>query len=304
MTYSKQFSSKFFARLLQPAGTNPVRDRATSFSLIFELLDKKEEKDFLVVVGRFGVKWPIDKLAAIIVHELVGHGLQHLRGRTGKDRKIDKECEALIYEEKAYQDFNTRRDTRDMQQFRKSMRTKWCADFQRYLTTRGLNSDKVWNHGKPNVRYLLNYFNEYITHLRNTGISGNAVAAAKETRERNFAITVAKAETSGSIHKLFWIGRRYLRGIGAPKNPEKGAKWLMRAAKGGHAQAQHTLGVLFFDGYGVGRDLVEAYKWLTLSSKAGYLKSTKLRQKIKVHLTQAQIEKAEKLAATWKKITG
>ena len=49
MTYSKQFSSKFFARLLQPAGTNPVRDRATSFSLIFELLDKKEEKDFLVV---------------------------------------------------------------------------------------------------------------------------------------------------------------------------------------------------------------------------------------------------------------
>ena len=49
MTYSKQFSSKFFARLLQPAGTNPVRDRASSFSLIFELLDKKEEKDFLVV---------------------------------------------------------------------------------------------------------------------------------------------------------------------------------------------------------------------------------------------------------------
>ena len=49
MTYSKQFSSKFFARLLQPAGTNPVRDRATSFSLIFELLDNKEEKDFLVV---------------------------------------------------------------------------------------------------------------------------------------------------------------------------------------------------------------------------------------------------------------
>ena len=49
MTYSKRFSSRFFAKLLQPAGTNPVRDRATSFSLIFELLDQKVEKDFLIV---------------------------------------------------------------------------------------------------------------------------------------------------------------------------------------------------------------------------------------------------------------
>ena len=42
-------NSKFFTKLLQPAGTNPVRDRATSFSLIFELLDEKVEKDFLIV---------------------------------------------------------------------------------------------------------------------------------------------------------------------------------------------------------------------------------------------------------------
>ena len=49
MTYSKRFSSNFFTKLLQPAGTNPVRDRATSFSLIFELLDEKVEKDFLIV---------------------------------------------------------------------------------------------------------------------------------------------------------------------------------------------------------------------------------------------------------------
>ena len=49
MTYSKRFSSRFFTKLLQPAGTNPVRDRATSFSLIFELLDQKAEKDFLIV---------------------------------------------------------------------------------------------------------------------------------------------------------------------------------------------------------------------------------------------------------------
>mgnify|MGYP003341450814 CR=1 FL=1 len=49
MTYSKRFSSKFFAKLLQPAPGNPVRDRATSFELIFELLDQKEDKNFLIV---------------------------------------------------------------------------------------------------------------------------------------------------------------------------------------------------------------------------------------------------------------
>jgi len=49
MTYSKRFSSKFFAKLLQPAPGNPIRDRATSFELIFELLDQKEDKNFLII---------------------------------------------------------------------------------------------------------------------------------------------------------------------------------------------------------------------------------------------------------------
>ena len=38
MTYSERFSSKFFARLLKPEGpTSPVRDRATSFEIVFDL---------------------------------------------------------------------------------------------------------------------------------------------------------------------------------------------------------------------------------------------------------------------------
>lgn len=44
MTYSKRFSSKFFARLLKPEGQNPIRDRATSFEIIFNLLDERKIK--------------------------------------------------------------------------------------------------------------------------------------------------------------------------------------------------------------------------------------------------------------------
>ena len=50
MTYSERFSSKFFARLLKPEGpTSPVRDRATSFELVFDLLDQKEDKNFTIL---------------------------------------------------------------------------------------------------------------------------------------------------------------------------------------------------------------------------------------------------------------
>ena len=49
MTYSKRFSSKFFARLLQPAGNNPQRDRASSFTIVFEELDKMNKTDYTIV---------------------------------------------------------------------------------------------------------------------------------------------------------------------------------------------------------------------------------------------------------------
>ena len=58
---------------------------------------------FLVIVSRHGVKWPVKELAAVMVHELVGHGIQHLNNRWGKMRLIDMECEAWLYEEMAYQ---------------------------------------------------------------------------------------------------------------------------------------------------------------------------------------------------------
>lgn len=50
MTYSKRFSSKFFAKMLQPGSiNNPVRNRASSLELVFEILDEKKTKDFFIV---------------------------------------------------------------------------------------------------------------------------------------------------------------------------------------------------------------------------------------------------------------
>ena len=49
MTFLKKFNRTYYNKLLSPAGSNPVRDRAASFEIIFEELEKKEDKNFLVV---------------------------------------------------------------------------------------------------------------------------------------------------------------------------------------------------------------------------------------------------------------
>jgi hypothetical protein len=262
--------------------------------------DKNGRKEFVVVVGRFGVKWPTDKLAAVIVHELVGHGLQHLRGRTENDRKIDKECEALIYEEHAYQDFGVRRDTRDMQQLRRDMRNNYCTDFRHFLTQKGLNADKVWNYGKPDVPKLLVHFEAYIQNLRKTGVSGKAVAAAKATRAGNQAANEKAAEAAASAPDMFRIGGRYLKGLGVKRDPKKGALWISKAANLGHAQAQHVMGALHASGFGVKKDPIEAYKWLSLAANRGFPKAKAASRKIKAHLTPAQLATAKQRIAAWR----
>jgi len=49
MSYSERFMKEFHDKLLTPAGRNPVRDRASSLKIVFELLDKKKTKDFFIV---------------------------------------------------------------------------------------------------------------------------------------------------------------------------------------------------------------------------------------------------------------
>ncbi|MBT6609041.1 MAG: sel1 repeat family protein [Rhodospirillaceae bacterium] len=261
-------------------------------------------KQFLVVVGRFGVKWEIDKLAAVVVHELVGHGLQHYRGRGTNDRKIDRECEALIHEEKAYQDFGVRRDSRDMIRFRRDVRSNWCADFSRYLRDSGINVDKAWGFGKPDVPQLLDRFEKYIQHLRKTGVSGKAVAAAKAKRTENFAAFAAKAEKNRSAPDMLIVAKRYLKGIGIHRNARKGAAWTQKAAELGHAPAQHILGALYAAGHGLKLDPVEAYKWFTLAARGGTAKSKKSLKKIIRGLSAADIKAAKARIATWKPKSG
>ena len=245
-------------------------------------------KQFLVVVGRFGVKWETNKLAAVIAHELVGHGLQHFRGHRDKDRKIDLECEALIYEMRAQQDLGIRPDTNDNIRFRKHVRGNWCADFGRYMTARGLNVDKAWGYGRPNVPTLLRHFDDYRRHLRRTGVSAKAVAAAKSQRATDFATFKAEAERTKSAKKMLIVGQRYLKGVGVKLDIRMGSQWVAKSARLGHPPAQFIMGVLNATGHGMRKDPVEAYAWLSAAVAKGFNKAGKSLAKLEKQLSPAQ----------------
>ena len=117
--------------------------------------------EFAVVINQFGVKWPAGELAAVIVHELAGHGLQHLEGRIVNARVLDLECEASLYQERAYQDLGVAKKSRAVVLFRRQMEDRYCADFRAYMRARAPSRLALWDALNPDVPALLALFADY-----------------------------------------------------------------------------------------------------------------------------------------------
>lgn len=120
-----------------------------------------EGLDFTVVINQFGVKWPAGELAAVIVHELAGHGIQHLEGRIASARVLDLECEASLYQEQAYQDLGIAKKARTIVLFRRQMEYRYCADFRAYMLKRAPGGLALWDSLNPDVATLLDLFGDY-----------------------------------------------------------------------------------------------------------------------------------------------
>ena len=80
----------------------------------------------------------------------------------------------------------------------------------------------------------------------------------------------------------------------------KGAyKMIVPLAEKGKAAAQLVLGMMYFKGTGVEKNIIEAYKWLIVSEKLGQEAGKKNRIFIERQMSRNQIEKAHKLAKNW-----
>lgn len=66
-------------------------------------------------------------------------------------------------------------------------------------------------------------------------------------------------------------------------------------AEAGDAEAQNELGRLYFYGAGMPQDNVRAYAWTALSEAGGFPDAKGNRENIAKGMTEADVEKAEKL---------
>ena len=133
-------------------------------SLKLDLIGKGQ-KDFLMIVGRHGIKWPTVELAYVLVHELVGHGTQHLRGRLQTLPLLALECEAWLYQEQAFQDFKIGKRSEWMVLLRKNLERVYCVGFKRYMRQHQPALVDLWNELDPDVPRLLTIYEHYVTFL-------------------------------------------------------------------------------------------------------------------------------------------
>lgn len=156
--------------IYDPRYPNPKADVGTVRVAIFlpnianEDTRPKGGKKFFALIGRHGIKWPLPELAAVIVHELVGHGTQHLENRTETTRNGDLECQASLYQERAHQDFGMDKFSREMIVFQKQL-AEICGNFIRYHENHSPDHARVWEVLNPDIPALLAVFKRYLADL-------------------------------------------------------------------------------------------------------------------------------------------
>ena len=208
-------------------------------------------KQFTVIVGRDGIKWPLKELAAVLVHELMGHGKQHLEDRIDTMRTLDVECEAWLHQELAHQDLKLDKQSKDMVDFRQQLEGIHCDDFIRYMRKRTPDQAALWDVQNPDVIKLLTVFDGYIVEQRSKGMIASAQAATERMREE----AIQKVARTGNPDELYDVGVMYMTNIGQDPDPKTAATWFRKAAAQGHANAQVELATLLENGTGIEKNL-------------------------------------------------
>ncbi|MCG8616198.1 MAG: sel1 repeat family protein [Desulfobacterales bacterium] len=225
-------------------------------------------KPLPVLISRHGIKWPTNELAAILVHELVGHGAQYLKGLTDTARSNELECDAWLLEEQAYQHFGLDKSSRKMIQFRKQLggyKTKagHCTAFLNYVRKTWPDKISLYERLNPDVPALRKLLVKFMTHLEKTGVTAQALAAKSNFIESK----LNRLEQSGSPGKIFGTGLYLLEGAGYKQDPERGIRMIKKAAGLNHLKAQYHLATLYQTGKGVKKDTAQAYFWLAVAAR-------------------------------------
>jgi TPR repeat protein len=81
-----------------------------------------------------------------------------------------------------------------------------------------------------------------------------------------------KAE-AGDIQSQTWVGMMYYEGAGVPKNLEEAARWIKKSAESGSIEAQYMLSKMYGNGEGLPKSEADESKWLLKAAESGHAKA-------------------------------
>jgi len=94
------------------------------------------------------------------------------------------------------------------------------------------------------------------------GIPNSKIKVDAERAREMFSYA---ASYFGNADAQYDLARLYLSGVGAPRDPKYGTRWLGLAAQKGQHQAQALLGQMLFNGDHLPRQAARGLMWLTLA---------------------------------------
>ena len=116
-----------------------------------------------------------------------------------------------------------------------------------------------------------------------------------------------KAAEQGDGYALRMLGIAYSRGEGVSRDYVQSARWFRKAAEQGDSYGQYWLGGAYsgaYNGLNKGldeRDVVLGYTWLNIAANGYSEDSAKLRDRVELELTPAQLAEAQRLSSSWRK---
>jgi len=229
-----------------------------------------ESGTFLVVIGRYGIKWPVRELAVVLAHELLGHGIQHLENRLWQTRNIDMECEAFLWTEQANQDLGLNKEDRSVITLRRRIERHWCAEFIAWSAAHQPQLNKLWEARDPDIPALIEGFRHYTAHLERSGLTEQATGRDAIRRGDADRAARAAAATSNDPDEQYAAAMAYKLDHTEPENFGKALSLLRKAAEGGHREAQFTLGFALLRELPDGPDMAGARRWLHAAAAQGH----------------------------------
>jgi TPR repeat protein len=116
------------------------------------------------------------------------------------------------------------------------------------------------------------------------GIPNTKVRADPERAREMFSYA---ASYFGNAEAQYNLARLYLDGIGIPKDPRYGVRWLGLAAQKGQHQAQALLGQMLFNGINLQRQAARGLMWLTLARDSAAADETWIKDSYNAAIAKA-----------------